>query len=170
MLTHTPTLLDILAHTPLWVWALFAFVLFMGYQRTRDRIVPLWRLLVLPALLLVLTISGWLTAGLGSLPAIAVGFIAGGTLGWLLVREGSARRLEGNRLWLRGDWWSFLQIVAILAFRYATTVAGIVNPAFAADPVWHPLTLLLSSALKGLFLGRLAARLRVFLTSVPAAA
>ena len=167
---HTPSLLDILVHTPIWVWALFAFVLVMGWQRTRDRIVPIWRLLLLPGALLVLTISGWVTAGLASLPAIALGFVAGGTLGWLLVREGSARRLEGNRLWLRGDWWSFLQIVVILVFRYATTVAGIVNPAFAADPVWHPLTLLVSSALTGLFLGRLAARLRVFFTTLPAAA
>ena len=167
---HTPTLLDILVHTPTWVWALFAFVLVMGWQRTRDRVVPMWRLLLLPGALLVLTISGWVTAGLASLPAIALGFVAGGTLGWLLVRDGSARRLEGNRLWLRGDWWSFLQIVVILVFRYATTVAGIVNPAFAADPVWHPLTLLVSSALTGLFLGRLAARLRVFFTTLPAAA
>jgi len=170
MPAHTPTLLDVVTHTPLWVWALFAFVLFMGWQRTRDRIVPLWRLLVLPGLLLVLTVSGWIGAGLDSLPAILVGFAAGGAGGWLLVHDGSARRLEGNRLWLRGDWWSFLQILFILGFRYAATVAGIVNPAFAADPVWHPLTLLISSALTGLFLGRLAARLRVFFSSTPAAA
>jgi hypothetical protein len=170
MTAHTPTLLDILSHTPVWVWALFAFVLFMGWQRTRDRIVPLWRLLVLPGILLIVTVSGWVTAGLSSLPAIALGFVAGGTLGWLLVREGSARRVEGNKLWLRGDWWSFLQILFILGFRYATTVAGIVNPAFAADPIWHPLTLLVSSALTGMFLGRLAGRLRVFFTTAPAAA
>lgn len=170
MTAHTPTLLDILAHTPLWVWALFAFVLYMSWQRTKDRIVPLWRLLLLPAVLMVLNITGWMTDGLGSLPAIALGFVAGGTLGWLLVREGSARRVKGNKLWLRGDWWSFIQIVFILGFRYATTVAGIINPAFAADPVWHPLTLLVSSALTGLFLGRLGARLRVFFTSAPVAA
>lgn len=133
MLTHTPSFLDILTHTPLWVWALYAFVLVMAWQRTKDRIVPLWRLLVLPLALLAFTISGWIGAGLGSLPAIIVGFVAGGTGGWLLVREGSARRLEGNRLWLRGDWWSFVQIVFILGFRYATTVVGIVNPALAAD-------------------------------------
>lgn len=169
-MTHTPTLLDILAHTPLWVWALYAFVLFMAWQRTKDRIVPLWRLLLLPAVLLVVTVTGWIGAGIDSLPAILVGFIAGGTGGWLLVRDGSARRLDGNRLWLRGDWWTFLQIVFILGFRYATTVVGIVNPALAVDPIWHTVTLIISSALTGLFLGRLAARLRVFFTSAPAAA
>jgi hypothetical protein len=170
MPAHPPTLLDILAHTPLWVWALYAFVLFMGWQRSRERIVSVWRLLVLPGLLLILTVSGWIGAGLESLPAILLGFVAGGTGGWLLVREGAARRLEGNKLWLRGDIWTFVQIVFILVFRYATTVAGILNPAFATDPVWHPLTLLISSALTGLFLGRLAGRLKVFFTTSPAAA
>jgi hypothetical protein len=170
MPTQIPSILDILTHTPLWVWALYAFVLLVAWQRSRERIVPVWRLLVLPGVMLVVTVSGWIGAGLDSLPAILLGFVAGGTGGWLLVRDGSARRLEGNRLWLRGDIWTFVQILVILVFRYATTVAGIVNPAFAADPVWHPLTLLVSSALTGLFLGRVAARLRVYFTSVPSAA
>ena len=168
-MTHTPTLVDVLTHTPPWVWALFAFVLFMGWQRTRDRIVPLWRLLVLPAILLVVTASGWIGAGLDGLPTILAGFAAGGTAGWLLVRGGSAKRLEGNRLWLRGDWWSFLQVVFILGFRYATTIVGIVDPTLAADTSWHTLVLALSSAFTGLFLGRLGARLRVYFTSIPVA-
>ena len=30
MPTYTPSLLDILAHTPVWVWVLYVFVIFMG--------------------------------------------------------------------------------------------------------------------------------------------
>lgn len=35
----TPGLLDIVTHTPLWVWPLIAYALYAGWARTRDRIV-----------------------------------------------------------------------------------------------------------------------------------
>jgi hypothetical protein len=38
----------IVIHTPVWVWALYALLLFLGFQRTYDRTVPVWRELVLP--------------------------------------------------------------------------------------------------------------------------
>ncbi|MGE3305042.1 MAG: hypothetical protein AB7I52_03655 [Rhizobiaceae bacterium] len=40
----------IVSHTPLWVWALYALLLFLGFQRTRDSSVALWRALTLPSL------------------------------------------------------------------------------------------------------------------------
>ena len=30
----------IISHTPIWVWGLFALLLFLGIQRTRDRTAP----------------------------------------------------------------------------------------------------------------------------------
>ena len=32
-----PSLLDILTHTPSWVWAVLVLVLWIGLRRTRDR-------------------------------------------------------------------------------------------------------------------------------------
>jgi hypothetical protein len=170
MPSHVPSLLDIVTHTPLWVWALFALVLYMGYQRTRDRVVPLWRIAILPGVMLVLAATGWVNAGIATLPAIAVGVVIGGVAGWLLEREGATRRLPHGKLWLRGEWWSFLQILVILSFRYTITVVAAVNPVLNGDSTWHQGTLLISSLLTALFIGRAAARLRVYFTSLPAAA
>jgi hypothetical protein len=167
---HTPSILDILTHTPVWVWALFAFILYMGYQRTKDRIVSLWRILLLPGIMALVSVSGWINAGVASLPAIAVGLVVGGTAGWLLERQGATRRLENNKLWLRGEWWSLVQIVLIIGFRYTMAIMPFLNPSFAADPTWHLASMFISSLLSALFVGRVAARLRVFFTSAPAAA
>jgi hypothetical protein len=165
-----PSLLAIITHTPLWVWALFAFVLFMGYQRTRDREVQLWRILLFPVLIGLLALSGLAGAGLGAVPGILVGLAIGGIAGWLMERDGATRRLAGGRLWLRGEWWSLVQVAVILAFRYATAVIAAVDPALAADPTFHLVATFVSSLLAALVIARTAARLRVYVTSAPVAA
>lgn len=170
MTTVGPLIIGILTHTPLYVWVIFALVAFLGYQRTRDRTVQLWRLLLLPAIMIALAVSGMIGAGVGILPAILAGIAVGGVSGWLLEREGATRRLPGGRVWLRGEWWSFVQVLLIFVLHYAVAVTGAVNPTFAADPTVHLVTTFVSSLLSAMILGRTLARLRVYLTAVPATA
>lgn len=165
-----PTLLAIVTHTPLWVWALFAFVFFMGYQRTRDRAVAVWRMLLLPAVMALLAMSSWIGAGLGGLPAILVGVAVGGVTGWLLERDGATRRLPDGRMWLRGEWLSLIQVGLIMVFHYVTAVLTAMHPALGNDPVWHMGVLFVSALLSAMLAGRVAARLRVYFTSAPAIA
>jgi hypothetical protein len=161
------TLLAIVTHTPIWVWALFARVFFLGYQRTKDRTVALWRMLLLPLVMLVLSVSGWIGSGLAVLPAILVGFAIGGVIGWLMERDGATRRLPDGQALLRGEWWSLLQVGAIVLFKYVTTVMAVMNPALGGDSVWHMGTAFISAILSAMLIGRVAARLRVYFTSAP---
>ena len=170
MTTAVPTILAIIMHTPIWVWALYALVLVMGFQRTRDRVVQLWRMLLFPVIMILLAVSTMIGAGLGVLPAAIVGLAVGGVSGWLLERDGATRRLPDGRLWLRGEWWSFAQIVLILGVRYPIAVIAATNPVLATDPVFHLGTTLVSSLLSAMILGRTLARLRVYFTSAPVAA
>jgi hypothetical protein len=162
------TVATIVIHTPIWVWPLYALLLFLGLQRTRDRTVPLWRELILPLVVTGFAISSFIGAGLGALPAMLFGLVIGGTAGWLLEREDATRRLPDGALWLRGEWWSFAQIALVLVFRYVTSVAAAMAPALNADLTWHLSTLFISAALSALFLGRTAARLRVYFATVQA--
>ena len=160
---------SVVTHTPIWVWAVFALVAFMGYQRTRDRTVDVWRLLLFPVVIVILQVSGIVEAGLAmTLPAILLGFAAGGTVGWLMEREGATVRLADNRVWLRGEWWSLVQVLVIFAVHYATAVIGAVNPALAGEPLWQIATSLVSSLLSAMVVGRMLARLWVYFRSAPA--
>jgi len=150
------------AHTPAWVWALYGLLLFLGLQRTRDSSVPLIRILILPLVVAGLAIWSSIAVGPTGLPVMLLGLVLGGTVGWHLEREGETRRLAGGRIWLRGEWWSFALLVAMLAFRYATNVVPVMAPALNADPTWHLGSLFLSAALSAMFLGRTSARLRVY--------
>lgn len=164
MSTIPSFLFDVVTHTPIWVWAVFALVTYLGWQRTRDRVVSLWRLLLFPAVIIVLAATGLAHASLGTtLPIMLVALAIGGTAGWLLERDGATKRLPDGRLWMRGEWWSLAQVLAIFGFRYATIVAGTVNPALGVDPAWQIATTLVSSTLSAMVLGRTLARLRVYL-------
>ena len=170
MTTVGPMIIGILTHTPLYVWAIFALIVFMGFQRTRDRTIQVWRLFIFPVLMIVTAVSGMIGAGLSVLPAILAGLAVGGVSGWLLERDGATRRLADGRLWLRGEWWSFVQVLLIFGFRYSLAVVTAINPTLVADPTVHLVTAFVSSLLSAMILGRTLARLRVYFTSTPVAA
>lgn len=87
-------MLAIVRHTPLWVFALLAFLIWLGAQALRPRAVPLWRLVLVPAAFIVwgvvsllqrataaplLGVDGLVTAAIG-----VSGLSAGYVVGWLI--------------------------------------------------------------------------------------
>ncbi len=111
------TVLTILAHTPLWVWPLYAVLLLLGLQRSRDSIVPPWRFLILPIIVALLAVLGFALSGHGTFPALLAGLALGRPLGWWIEPEGSTRRLRTGALWLRGEWMTLGQIGLVVVFR-----------------------------------------------------
>lgn len=156
------TIILVIVHTPIWVWILYALLLFLGFQRTRDSIIPHWRMLVLPGVVTLLAISSIIGASLEALCMTLLGLAAGAVAGWPLERNGSVRRMPGGTLWLRGERLSLVQIVLVLITRYATNAVGAMNPVLSGNPFWHLGTLFVCSLLSGVFLGRTASRLRTY--------
>lgn len=147
-------------HTPLWVWALYVVLLFLGLQRTRDSVVALWRMLTLPVVVAVLAMVSFVTAGVNALPVMLLGLVLGFAIGLKFEPSGSARRMSDARIWLRGEWLTFALIFLVLMVRYAINVVAAMDPSLNVEPRWHYPTLGLSAGLSGIFLGRTAARLR----------
>lgn len=160
------TIAIVIIYTPIWVWALYAILLFLGFQRTRDNTVPLWRMLILPTVVALLTISSFIGTGLDGVPAAVVGIAIGAVVGWQLERDRSTARQPDGRVWLRGEWLSFFQLLLVLLLRYSMNVVAYVSPALAAETTWYLSTTLISTCLSAMFLGRTAARLRTYFSSV----
>lgn len=154
------TIITVVSHTPLWVWPLYCLLLFLAGRGTRARVVPLFRMLILPMVVTVLTISTGVVAGASGLPPILVGFTLGSALGFLFERDDSMRRLPDGRVWLRGEWWSFGQLALVLVVRYAIAIVSAMSPMINNDPTWHSGSLLISTALSAIFLGRTARKLQ----------
>ena len=48
---------QVLIHTPVWVFALLAFLVWQGIKATRPRTVTIWRSLIVPAVFIVWGLS-----------------------------------------------------------------------------------------------------------------
>lgn len=157
------SLLDIITHTPFWVWPVLALLIVIGLKRTQDRTVSAPRLVLMP--LIILGLAGWNLAGLGgSLAAMAglgIGIVAGTGAGLALESRAGATQVRRGLVHLRGDWVSFFVLLAIFATRYVTTVVSIAAPAIASGDTFHFVTALLSGFFAFLTLSRTGVRLRV---------
>jgi len=106
---------------PIWVWPLLVALIALGISRMRDREMPVWRLMLLPAMLVS---SSLLTALIGSLSgsslaAMGIGLGLGMTSGWMSLRAVPVVLLAGNRVLVRGEVVSLIAILVIFASRFA---------------------------------------------------
>lgn len=166
------SLFQIVANTPLWVWPLMVFVLWLGVQGLRPRVIPWWRLAILPAVGLATSLGGiaqsanpvWAATGW------ALALFTFLPLGWALGQDRPVRRRAGDgRLEIAGGWFALLFGVSIFAVRYALGVLFGVLPALRAEPFWICLSGAVGGTVAGIGIGWLANLLRRALRStVPA--
>lgn len=107
---------------PVWVWPLLVVLVALGISRMRDREMPVWRLLVLPAILIPISVLTALFGGMTAtaLLALTAGIVLGATTGWWTMRDLDVHRLSGNRIRVRGESVSLVAILAIFASRFAS--------------------------------------------------
>lgn len=167
---QNPSYLDIITHTPFWVWAALVAVVWLGLRRTQDRDVTVSRLALFPLIVALLAVSNLAGAGLGpaTLEGFGLGLLAGGFAAVALERRNAAQRLPDGRLRIRGEWSALAVVLAIFVTRYGATVAGIVDPAMAASGGFRFATGLVSGFFCALMLVRTGLRLRVAMRPVAA--
>ena len=100
-----PSPLDIVLHTPLWVWPLFALVLWLGWAAHKPRTVHPLRLAALPLVGLGVTIAGVVQS---AMPAFTVaGWLVGLLLAVVAFGGGGGSSASG-----RADAWSGMWVSA----------------------------------------------------------
>jgi uncharacterized membrane protein len=106
---------------PVWVWPLLVALVALGISRMREREMPVWRLLLLPVILVSVSVLTALFGGLNAaaLLALSAGMALGAMVGWWTMRDVEVHRLAGNRVRVRGESVSLMAILAIFASRFA---------------------------------------------------
>lgn len=154
-------LLSILAHTPIWVFALLAALLWLGARQTRPNSAPLWRVLALPLAMVLL--AGWgVVAAFGhgalGLAGLAAWATSATAVGWAVLRQPLPAALHydatSGRVHRPGSWTPLLLILTIFALKYCLSVMLVLHPTLSRHaPVVAGLSLLYG-LLSGLFAGR----------------
>ena len=152
-------LIQILTHTPVYVWAILALLVFRGVAAARDREMDIKKLFIIPIIMLVLSLqdvrakfgvdllplSVWLAGAAGTLLLV---WQFGGERVTLGAATGSVR--------VRGSWAPLAMMMAIFITKYVTSVSMAMQPHLAQNVLFSLVVCAMFGAFNGYFLGRLA--------------
>ena len=154
-----PSFFQIVTNTPLWVWPLMAFILWLGLQGLRQRAIPVWRLAILPAVSLATSLGGIAQSvnPAGAAAGWGLALIAFLPLGWAFGQDRPVRlRPEDGKLEIAGGWFALLFGLSIFAVRYAMGVLFGVLPALRAEPLWIHVSGAVGGMVAGIGIGWIA--------------
>lgn len=152
-------LYQILTHTPIYVWAILAFLIYRGVLASREREMSVGRMLVIPFLMLVLSMQAIATQfGVASVAMLA--WAIGAAVAALLSRVSGAGRASAGvvpgTLRIRGSWTPLVLMLMTFGVKYALAVALAIQPGLAGKALFAAATCGLLGLCNGCFLGRLA--------------
>jgi len=152
------TLILILSHTPLWVWAILCYVLYIGISQLRPSALPRQRLILLPAVWVIFGAWGIERSfGLGAAPLAAWVIGLGLSFGTMRLRRwpaGARFDAAQRRYLVPGSALPLVMMLLIFVSKYVLGVSLAMRPELAdALPVALGFSLLF-----GLIGGTLAGR------------
>jgi hypothetical protein len=149
---------QIITHTPIWVWALLALLVYFGYQQTKSRTIGLRRAAIIPVILTALSIYGTLSA-FGSSPLAILAWLAAATalattVMLLPVPSGTRFDSQTRQLHIIGSWVPMALIMGIFVTKYVVGVALSMHPELAQKVIFALTFSSLYGAFSGVFIGR----------------
>jgi hypothetical protein len=150
---------QILSHTPVYVWALLAFLLYRGYLASQDRELSLLKLSLIPGVMLVLALTSINPHGvLGEAvwAAWAAGVAVAVALVWTLSKGEIAVNRAAGTVLQHGSWAPLMLMVAIFITKYAVGVLSVMHPELVHSLAGSLVVTVLYGLFNGVFIGRLA--------------
>jgi hypothetical protein len=169
-----PSILNILQHTPWWVFALFGLLVWLGIQALRPRTLPIWRLLITPAVFIGWGLTSLALRSTSSPVLIADWLLAAAVcaaIAWTTSRLHDVGIDRAQQLVsLPGSAWPLFRNLLNFFVLYGLGVASAIAPTSKADlAVWY---IAVSGASAGYFVGwsaRFASRYRQTTGQIPVA-
>lgn len=156
---------QIFTHTPLYVWAILAFLIVRGVIALRTREVAMNKLFIIPIVMAVLSLVDVAAKfGLGGL-GFAVWAATALVMVVLLATFGGARVAPTGmpgRVTVRGSAFPLVLMMAIFVTKYVSSVAVVVMPQLRTDAGFTTGVCALFGVFTGYFVGRLVRDLRAY--------
>jgi hypothetical protein len=150
-------IVEIISHTPGYVWAILAALVVLGSLQLRDHVVSRARLALAPVGLGAFSLWG-ATMAFGArseviaawLLGIALALVANRWLQW----PRNVRADGAGRFAIGGSPWPLIAMLAVFMIRYAIAVTLAFHHDWARDPVFGFTAALVYGAISGLFAAR----------------
>lgn len=157
-------LYQILAHTPIWVGAIFTVLLWAGLVQTKHRRAKLGRVVVVLLVMTSLSLDGTFSS-FGVTPTSWAMWAGAGLLTLLWVGSSALpvdlRYDESTRTFdVPGSWIPLGLMMTIFCTNYAVRVMLALTPALSHDTATTAIVASLHGAMSGVFAGRMVRMLR----------
>jgi hypothetical protein len=135
---------NILQNTPWWVFALFVLLMWLGFQALKPRTLPIWRLLITPAVFI-----GWGITSLAASPLLILDWSVTALIGAAIAWTTSGHiKIDRARVSLSGSAFPLIRNLLIFSAKYGLAVTAAISHSNVA--VWD---IAVSGASAGYFLG-----------------
>lgn len=158
-LTIAYTIMGIIRGTPLWVWAIFAFLIYRGINALHTHVKSLWSILLLPAVFLSLAINSLVKSNCTTCHTLSMwltALIAGIAVAWLmndslLIRADKRKYL----IQLPGSKSALLLVISIFAIKYFFGYMAVTHADTCTTPLFIYIKLMLYGGISGLTIGKM---------------
>lgn len=144
-----------ITHTPFYVWAILALLVYRGVAAMRDRELTMRQFLLLPVVMTLLSLYGLITnaGGVIGLAASGAGFA---TTIALTYHSASIAAKPATHGFIRvpGSALPLIVILTIFLIKYVNAVALHMHPGLDQDALWAPLLRGVMGCCSGYFIGR----------------
>lgn len=150
---------QIVIHTPTYVWAILAVLVWRGLAALRDREMPVRSLFIVPIVMLALSLQDVLMkfgSDAGALAAWAAAALGAALLVWKFGRSRTAPGATPGTVLVRGSWAPLAMMMAVFFTKYAASVLLAILPHAREDALVAAGVCALFGVFNGCFLGRLA--------------
>ncbi|MCQ6311301.1 hypothetical protein GVI60_11840 [Citrobacter freundii] len=159
--------LGMLEHTPVWVYLLFAFLLYRGIKARTPATVTLEKLALIPAIFLFWDIYDLITYRDPTLITYiqwTIGIISGAIIGYILINPDRLSRSSAPRSIHRPADYSALPFM-LLAFgvKYVLGVLNATAPDVLRQPAMSTLAIITGGMFAGVFVGKFTRYVSVWL-------
>ena len=151
-------LIQILSHTPVYVWVILAVLVYRGVVEMRDRDVDIRKLCIVPVIMLALTIQDIAAKfGVGVLPlsAWASGAVVMTVIVWKFSLAGLSAGASLGTVRVHGSKVPLTMMIAIFLTKYVTAVTLVIEPSAGQQAIFVTVVCALFGVFSGYFLGRL---------------
>jgi hypothetical protein len=152
-------LLQIILRTPVWVWGLFALLLWQGFKLARPSSTGLLRATLMPVVMVCLSVYGTVSA-FGGQAHVVLAWLAGAamTVSMVLMRfpvpTNTRYDATEKRIHQPGSFVPLALMMGIFFTKYAVGISIAMHPALAHDLVFSTAISALSGAFSGIFAAR----------------
>ena len=150
-----------LTHTPAWVYFLFALLIWAGIKASKPRVLPLKRILILPAVFIYMSVHTLMTSfaiNPFEVSIWACAILLGAIIGWVEVyRYFQLIKIDKKQhlIKLPGSWATLVLVIIIFASQYYFGYEIAVDPALINQTWFEYSMLTVSGFATGVMIGRM---------------